>query len=151
MSKTCKTLQPSQHLPGAYSAYRDNSADVCRGNPIGRQGEIFLQPRYHSWHWPQSKTNCTVLQGSSGGSASLLKLDAENRRAAELWVGAVFFWRCRWIFWRHFHLSGWVLHVMDWSNMCCCSVITNTVAKPWFILMLGTLKKRACFIIACFY
>lgn len=69
---------------------------------------------------------------------------------AKPWVGGCFFLRCRWIFRNHFHFSGWVLHVMDWSSMCCCSVITNTVAKSWFILMLGTLKKRAYFLIAAF-
>lgn len=53
-----------------------------RRNPIAQPGEIFLQPCYHSWRWLQSKTNCTVLRGSSRGSVSLLKLDAENRRAA---------------------------------------------------------------------
>lgn len=107
-------------------------------NPIGQQGEIFLQPCYHGWRWPQLKTDCAMLRGSSRGSVSLLKLDVENRRSAPQWVGGWFLLRCRWAFGKHFHLSGQFIHVTDWSSMCCCSVITNTVAKTWFILMLGT-------------
>lgn len=62
-----------------------------RRNPIAQPGEIFLQPCYHSWHWPQSKTNCTVLRGSSRGSVSLWKLDVENRRACTAVSGRLFF------------------------------------------------------------
>lgn len=104
-------------------------------NPIAQRGEIFLQPCYHGWRWPQSKTDCAMLRGSSRGSVSLLKLDVENRRSAQRWVGGCFLLRCCWVFEKHFHLSSRVVHVTDWSSMCCCAVITNTVAKAWFILM----------------
>lgn len=99
-------------------------------NPIAQQGEIFLQQCYHSWHWPRLKTNCTVLQGSSRGSASLLKLDVENRHAAQRWVGGCFFLRCRWIFRKHFHLSGSVIQYMWQIDLACAAaLIKNTVTK----------------------
>lgn len=94
-----------------------------RRNPIAQPGEIVLQPCYRSWHWPRSKTNCTTLLGSSRGSVSLLTLDVENRRAAERWVGGCFFCRCRWIFRKHFHLSGWVIQYMWRIDLACVAAL----------------------------
>lgn len=137
-----KHFRPPSILEGAPLIETTAQSAPFRRNPIAQRGEIFLQPCYHSWHWPQPKTNCTVLRGSSRGSVSLLKLDVENRRAAPPWVGGCFFLRCRWIFRKNFHVSGLVIHVTDWSSMCFCSVITNTVAKSWFILTVGTFKNE---------
>ena len=104
-------------------------------NPIAQRGEIFLQPCYHGWRWPQLKTDCAMLRGSSRGSVSLLKLDVENRRSAQRWVGGCFLLRCRWVFCKHFHLSS---RLYMWRIVIAC------VAALWLQIQLQRLDLYWC-------